>query len=102
MDSVFIDIRRLIQTLVLSLFLPLSIALSIDIFYGYMPFCTIFAVTIFIPLSTVIVIRTVLSQMDNMLQEIAPIQAVVPVNILSDVPNNVQSDCANKKIKNQI
>ena len=91
MDTVFIDVRRLVQTLILSLFLPMSIALSIDIFYGYMPFCTIFAVTVFIPLSTVIVIRTILSQMDSMIQEIAPL------NMQENVQKNVQTE---KIIKN--
>jgi len=96
MDTVFIDVRRLVQTLILSLFLPMSIALSIDIFYGYMPFCTIFAVTVFIPLSTVIVIRTVLFQMDNMIQEIAPL------SIQENVQKNVQTEKIIKKLSPKI
>ena len=52
-----IDIRRLIKVFVFGLFIPMCIALAIDLYFGFMPYVTIVALLFALPLGTVWVIR---------------------------------------------
>lgn len=69
-----INIRRLSIGLLLSLVLPLSIAILADLNLGLAPFLTIGASIIFIPLASVIVIRATLSEFDRVIQAVAPFE----------------------------
>lgn len=68
-----INIQRLLYSVITSLVLPLMLAILIDLLSGWFPFVTIGATVIFIPLSTVIVIRAALSEMDQVIQKLAPL-----------------------------
>lgn len=71
--TVRINIRRLLRSLITSFLLPLTLAILIDLQFGWFPFVTIGATVIFIPLATVIVTRAALSEMDQIIQKLAPL-----------------------------
>lgn len=71
--TVRINIRRLLRSLIASFLLPLALAILIDLQFGWFPFVTIGATVIFIPLATVIVTRAALSEMDQIIQKLAPL-----------------------------
>lgn len=71
--TVRINIRRLLRSLVTSFIFPLTLAILIDMQIGWFPLVTIGAIVIFIPLSTVIVTRVALSEMDQLIQALAPL-----------------------------
>lgn len=68
-----INVRRLLRTLITSFLLPLTLAILIDLQFGWFPLVTIGATVIFIPLATVIVTRAALSEMDQIIQKLAPL-----------------------------
>lgn len=72
--NVRINIQRLLRSVVVSLVLPLTLAVLIDLQFGWFPLVTIGATVIFMPLSTVVVIRAALSEMDQVIQELAPVE----------------------------
>ncbi len=72
--DVRINIRRLLFALALSFVLPILIALFLDWQFGLFPWLTIGTNLVCIPLATVIVIRVALSEMDLLIQEIAPLE----------------------------
>jgi hypothetical protein len=72
MEAVRINIRRLATVLLLTLLLPLAVALLADLNLEWMPYLTIGATVIFVPLSTVFVIRTILAELDLVIQQVAP------------------------------
>lgn len=74
MDSVRINIRRLITSILVSLVLPLGLAILLDYSLGWTPFTTIGASLFFIPLSTVIVTRVALAELDQVIQRVAPLE----------------------------
>jgi len=74
MDSVRINIRRLITSILVSLVLPLGLAILLDYSLGWTPFTTIGASLFFIPLSTVIVTRVALAELDQVIQKVAPLE----------------------------
>lgn len=71
--TVRINIRRLLRGLVTSFLLPLTLAILIDLQFSWFPLVTIGATVIFIPLATVIVTRAALSEMDQIIQKLAPL-----------------------------
>ncbi len=73
MEHIRIDLRRLTVLLLFSLVLPLSALLLLDYATGWFPWLTIVASAICIPLSTVIVIRATLAEMDRVIQIVAPL-----------------------------
>lgn len=73
--TVQINIRRLLRSLVTSLIIPLFLAVFIDMQMGWFPFITIGASVIFIPLSTIVVVRAALSEMEQLIQKVAPLPA---------------------------
>jgi hypothetical protein len=73
--DVRINIRRLLLALGLSFVLPMMMALLADWQFGLFPWLTIGANLLCIPLATVIVIRAALSEMDLLIQEIAPLES---------------------------
>ena len=75
--TVRINVRRLALSVVFSLLLPVLLAILIDWQLGFFPWLTIGASLIFIPLSTFIVIRAALAEMDQLIQTVAPSQPAV-------------------------
>lgn len=71
--TVRINVRRLLRSLITSFLLPLTLAILIDLQFGWFPLVTIGATVIFIPLATVIVTRAALSEMDQLIQKLAPL-----------------------------
>jgi hypothetical protein len=74
MDHVRINVRRLAFYLFVSLLLPVSSALLLDLSLGLMPWLTIGATVIFVPLSTVLVIRATLTELDLVIHAVAPLE----------------------------
>jgi len=68
-----INVQRLLRSVVVSLLLPITLAVLMDMQFGWFPLVTIGATVIFIPLSTFIVIRAALSEMDQVIQKLAPL-----------------------------
>ena len=71
--TVRINVQRLLRSLITSFLLPLTLAILIDLQFGWFPLVTIGATVIFIPLATVIVTRAALSEMDQIIQKLAPL-----------------------------
>lgn len=71
--TVRINVQRLLRSLITSFLLPLTLAILIDLQFGWFPLVTIGATVIFIPLATVIVTRAALSEMDQLIQKLAPL-----------------------------
>lgn len=95
MDSVRINIRRLITSILVSLVLPLGLAILLDYSLGWTPFTTIGASLFFIPLSTVIVTRVALAELDQVIQKVAPLEpnpAFEPNTHLPNVNSDVKLD----------
>ncbi len=74
MEHVRIDLRRLTVLLLVSLVSPLTALVVLDYATGWFPWLTIVASAICIPLSTVIVIRATLAEMDRVIQQVAPLE----------------------------
>lgn len=72
-----LNIRRLLTSLFCTFVLPLSVAILADIQLDWFPLVTIAASIIFIPLSTVVVVRVALSEMDQMIRELTPFDSDV-------------------------
>ena len=68
-----INLRRLTVILLASLVLPLGVALLLDLSLGWMPLLTIAATVIFVPLSTVLVVRAILAELDLVINQVAPL-----------------------------
>jgi hypothetical protein len=69
-----INLRRLTSILVASLLLPIGAALALDLSLGWMPLLTIAATVIFVPLSTVLVVRAILAELDRVINQVAPLE----------------------------
>lgn len=70
--TVRINIRRLLRSLITSLIAPMVLAVFIDMQIGWFPLITIGATVIFIPLSTIVVVRAALAEMEQLIQKVAP------------------------------
>lgn len=70
--TVRINVQRLLRGLVTSLIAPLLLAILFDWQLGWFPLITIGATIIFIPLSTVVVVRAALAELDQVIQQVAP------------------------------
>jgi hypothetical protein len=68
------NVRRLAMNVLVSLVLPLTILILVDFALGWTPLLTIVASVIFIPLSSIIVIRATLSELDRVIQAVAPVE----------------------------
>ena len=66
------DLRRAIKALLLTLVIPLTAAVLIDVTTGLLPILTIVGVVICIPLATIVVNRTVLAEFDRVINLVAP------------------------------
>jgi len=69
-----INVRRLAMNVLVSLVLPLTILILVDFALGWTPLLTIVASVIFIPLSSIIVIHATLSELDRVIQAVAPVE----------------------------
>jgi hypothetical protein len=67
-----IDLWRAVKALVLTLVIPMAIAGVADVTMGTLPWLTIAAVVIFIPLASVVVNRTLLAEFDRVVALVAP------------------------------
>ncbi|MEZ4682159.1 MAG: hypothetical protein R2932_48935 [Caldilineaceae bacterium] len=67
-----INVQKLLSRTIVSLIVPITVAILVDLQFGWFPWVTIVASVIFIPLSTVVVIRAALFEMDRLIQQIAP------------------------------
>ena len=74
MDNLRIHLSRLVMSVLLTLVLPLALAIFVDYSLGWTPFTTIGASLFFIPLSTVVVTRTVLAELNRIIQQVAPVE----------------------------
>lgn len=74
MEHIRLNVRRLLMLITYSLFLPMSALLLLDYVTGWFPWLTIAACVIFIPLSTLIVIRATLAEMDRVIELVAPLE----------------------------
>ncbi len=70
--SVRINVHRVAKTLLLTLVIPVSAAILIDVFTGTLPVMTIVASLLCIPLSSVVVGRTLVAEMDRVISIVAP------------------------------
>jgi len=68
-----IDVWRATKALLLALILPVTAAVAIDLGAGTLPVLTIAAAIICIPLGTILVNRTVLSEFDRVIALVAPL-----------------------------
>ena len=67
-----IDLGRGLRALLFTLVLPVSLAVTADLLAGSLPWLTIAAVLICIPLATVVVSRTVLAEFNRVVSLVAP------------------------------
>ena len=74
MEHVRINVRRLLILLLGSLVLPLAGIVALDLLVGSMPWLTIGGSLIFIPLSTVLITRATLAELDMVIEKLAPIE----------------------------
>jgi hypothetical protein len=74
MDNTRINIQRLLMSILITLLLPLALAVLVDYSLGWMPWTTIGASLIFIPLSTIVVTRATLSELDKIIRQVAPVE----------------------------
>lgn len=70
--TIRIDLWRGVKALLLTLVIPMSIAVISDVAMGTLPWLTIAGVIICIPLATVVVNRTVLAEFDRVVAIVAP------------------------------
>lgn len=67
-----IDLWRGVRAFLFTLALPMSLAVAADLLTGSLPWLTIAAVLICIPLATIVVNRTVLGELDRIVSLVAP------------------------------
>ena len=67
-----IDLWRGVRAFLFTLALPMSFAVAADLLAGSLPWLTIAAVLICIPLATIVVNRTVLAEFDRIVSLVAP------------------------------
>jgi hypothetical protein len=70
-----IDVWRGVKALLLTLVIPMSMAVMVDLTTGTLPWLTIAAVIICIPLAAIVVNRTVLAEFDRVVALVAPVEA---------------------------
>jgi F0F1-type ATP synthase assembly protein I len=85
MQNARINVRRLAKSLFLSLLLPVFLAGIVDAAAGTYPWFLITAAVICIPLSTVVVIRMALAELDSVIRQVAP--KSLPEPALDAVPD---------------
>ena len=67
-----IDLWRGVRPLLYTLVLPMSLAVTADLLTGSMPWLTIAAVLICIPLATIVVHRAILLEFERVVSMVAP------------------------------
>lgn len=67
-----VDWRRLTIRLLLTLLAPVGAALMLDWWLATLPFITMLVGLLCIPLATVVVVRTALSELDRVIAAVAP------------------------------
>ncbi len=67
-----IDWRRLTKRLMLTLIVPVLLAITFDLLIGTLPILTLVTSLICIPVATIFVSRAILSEMDRVLTVLAP------------------------------
>jgi len=109
--TVRINVQRLLRSLVTSLIVPLLLAMLIDWQLDWFPLITIGATVIFLPLSTVVVVRAALAELDQIIQQVAPIpvEATVAVSetvldqpVETSVPTTSVGEIVDTKINSNV
>jgi hypothetical protein len=94
--SIRIDVWRGIKALLLTLVIPVTMAVFVDVTTGLLPWLTIAAAIICIPLATIIVNRTVLTELDRVVALVAPQEVVetteTPEEPAPDMVENTGTD----------
>ena len=93
---VHLEWRKPARQLLASLLFPVLLALIVDAMLGTMPLATIVVSLVCIPLSTILVIRAVLAEMDRLIEVVAP-QEPTPANELASesiAGGNLPDACA--------
>jgi hypothetical protein len=72
-----IDLWRGVRAFLFTLALPVSLAVAADLLAGSLPWLTIAAVLICIPLATIVVNRTILAEFDRIVSLVAPYESGV-------------------------
>lgn len=72
MPPVCLNIRRLFKLVLLLLVMPLSISISLDIILDLLPWLTLIVSLISIPLASIVITRATLSELDKVIQQVAP------------------------------
>lgn len=84
------NVWRGTKALLLTLVIPMTMAVTVDVTTGLLPWLTIAGAVICIPLATIVVSRTVLAELDRivalvapeeMLEEAEPAEPAVPAGI---------------------
>ena len=76
MSEARLNVRRLVSVLLLGVVLPICAALLIDFSLGTLPIATIAALVIFLPLGAIWLSRVSLSELDRVIAEVAPDNAI--------------------------
>lgn len=72
MESPSISVRRMIKSMLIWMIIPLVASILIDVSFGLLPWVTMSVSAIVIPLASVMVTRTALSEFDKVIQVVAP------------------------------
>jgi hypothetical protein len=67
-----INTRKLAAILLLGLLLPVTAALAVDLTIGTLPTVSIVAIVVCFPTAAILISRTVLHELDRVIQEVAP------------------------------
>ena len=70
--DVRINVRRALKALLATLVIPMTAAILLDLATGLLPLLTIAGVVICIPLATIVVNRTLLEEMNRVIELVAP------------------------------
>ena len=72
MQNLRLDVRHLTKLVLFFAVLPLGIGIALDIATGLLPYITIVVGIIFLPLASFFLTRATLSELDRIIQQLAP------------------------------
>lgn len=67
-----INIQRLFKSLISALIIPMFVVAVVDYNLASLPLLTVIASLVLIPLSTIVVVRTILAELDRVLEIVSP------------------------------
>lgn len=72
MEATRLNVRRMLTMLCLLLVLPVTACIGIDLLFDLTPLLTIISSVICIPLASFVVIKAILAEFDEVIQQVAP------------------------------